>query len=57
VAAFQLAIFNGVGILLTTTIKWWYFLIGLGFVAIVLLASGMVGYRALKKDRLIDMIK
>jgi hypothetical protein len=47
----------GVGILLTTTIEWWYHLVAFGVVSVIFIASGFIGYGSLKRDRLIDMIK
>jgi hypothetical protein len=50
-------IFNWVNILLTTNIKWWYYLVGVGSVGLVLTVSAFGGYNTLRKDRLIDLMK
>jgi hypothetical protein len=50
-------IFNGAGILLLGTIKWWHFVVGLLAVATVLGISGLGGYRSLSRDRLVEAIR
>jgi Flp pilus assembly protein TadB len=54
---FQSLIFAGAGILLTATIKWWTFAIGMAVIVVVFGLSGIWGYYSLKRERLIDMMK
>jgi ABC-type antimicrobial peptide transport system permease subunit len=50
-------VLTGTGILLTTTIQWWYFLVALATVGVIFVISGFGGYWSLKRDHLVDMIK
>jgi hypothetical protein len=54
---FQAVIFSGAGILLTASIKWWSFLIGIMAILVIFTISGFWGYGSLKRERLIDMMK
>jgi putative ABC transport system permease protein len=54
---FQAIIFSGAGILLTASVKWWSFLVGVCAICSVFTASGFWGYASLKRERLIDMMK
>jgi hypothetical protein len=42
---------------LVADIQWWSFVISIGAIVVLLAISGFSGYRSLKRDHLINMIK
>jgi len=57
VTGYQAIIFSTANILVDVTQQWWYYAVAIGGIGVILLATYIVGYRSLKKDRLVDQIK
>jgi len=54
---YQALIFSNANILIDVSRKWWYYLASVGGIGIILVATYVVGWVSLKKDRLVDAIK
>jgi ABC-type antimicrobial peptide transport system permease subunit len=57
VFGFTNIIFSAGGILLTSSIHWWYYLVGIAGVMGLLSVSGLIGYYQLTNESLVGRLK